>query len=487
MNQNENLAELPKGWAWTRLGEACQYLPTGIEEFEGKIEYYSTGSIQDGGYIPEGMYSFSERPSRANRMAKRGDLFQARMAGTNKALLIGKELENKLFSTGFIQLRPFSCCPRMSAYIYYYIQSPDFLRQRDVLATGSTQIALTDDRAQQIIFPLAPLPEQRRIVTKLEELFTKLEAGVSALKKMQAQLKRYRQSVLKTACEGKLVPTEAELARAEGRAFEPADVLLARILKERREKSKGGKYKEPAAPDISGLPVLPEGWCWANVGQITEMIGSGITPLGGNKNYLSEGVLFIRSQNVQMMSLDLSDVAYVSQELHEQMSRTHVYFDDVLLNITGASIGRVAWFNHPNLPANVNQHVCILRLVQKFPKWLTLFLASSFGQNQIMSKQSGATRQGLNYEQAKQLAIPLSPIAEQRRIVAEVERRLSVADGVERTVEQSLAQAQRLRQSILKKAFEGKLVPQDARDEPAEKLLERIKQEKAKRKSSRTK
>ena len=116
---------------------------------------------------------------------------------------------------------------------------------------------------EQIPIPLPPLPEQRRIVTKIEELFTRLDAGVSELKKTQAQLKRYRQSVLKAACEGKLVPTEAELAKAEGRAYEPADVLLARILKERREKWNGkGKYKEPAAPDTSGLQALPEGWGW---------------------------------------------------------------------------------------------------------------------------------------------------------------------------------------------------------------------------------
>ena len=116
--------------------------------------------------------------------------------------------------------------------------------------------------------PLPPLPEQRRIVAEIEKQFTRLDASVAALKRTQANLKRYRASVLKAACEGTLVPTEAELARAEGRDYEPADRLLDRILAERRARwesqdKRRGQYKEPAAPDTSDLPELPEGWVWA--------------------------------------------------------------------------------------------------------------------------------------------------------------------------------------------------------------------------------
>ena len=92
MTKSETLPSLPESWVWTKLVESCQYLPTGIENFKGQIEYYSTSSIQDGHYIPEGIFSFLERPSRANRMAQKGDIIQARMANTNKALLINEEL-----------------------------------------------------------------------------------------------------------------------------------------------------------------------------------------------------------------------------------------------------------------------------------------------------------------------------------------------------------------------------------------------------------
>ena len=123
--------------------------------------------------------------------------------------------------------------------------------------------------------PLAPLPEQRRIVAEIEKQFTRLDASVAALKRVQVNLKRYRASLLKAACEGKLVPTEAELAQSEGRDYEPADRLLERILSERRarwdsQEKRRGKYKEPVSLDISNLPELPEGWVWSTLAQIGE-------------------------------------------------------------------------------------------------------------------------------------------------------------------------------------------------------------------------
>ena len=122
--------------------------------------------------------------------------------------------------------------------------------------------------------PLPPFPEQRRIVAEIEKQFTRLDAAVAALRRTRANLKRYRASVLHAACSGELVPTEAELARAEGREYEPADVLLERILAERRarweaQEKRRGKYQEPAAPDTSDLPTLPEGWVWVTLGQIS--------------------------------------------------------------------------------------------------------------------------------------------------------------------------------------------------------------------------
>ena len=147
-------------------------------------------------------------------------------------------------------------------------------------STAIPGLSRPDYEAIQV--PLPPLAEQRRIVAEIEKQFTRLDASVAALRRTQANLKRYRASVLRAACSGELAPTEAELARAEGREYEPADVLLERILVERRahweaQEKRRGKYKEPSTPDTSDLPTLPEGWTWATVSQV----GSSSRPIAG--------------------------------------------------------------------------------------------------------------------------------------------------------------------------------------------------------------
>ena len=331
---------------------------------------------------------------------------------------------------------------------------------------------------EKSFIPIPPLPEQHRIVAKIEELFTRLDAGVESLKKIKAQLERYRQAVLKHAFEGKLT---AEWRQAHKHELEPASVLLERIKQERQEAAKG-KYRELPQLDTSDLPELPEGWVWTRIGEVESFIGSGITPRGGRNVYVSSGIPFIRSQNVYPNGLHLNDIVYITPEMNVKMQRTAVHSGDVLLNITGASIGRSTFVPNHIDTANVNQHVCIIRIEYgTLPTYMSSYLNSTSGQSQIWGTQGGVTRQGLNYQQVRLLRFPICSLPEQQQVVAEIERRFSVADEIEKTVDHSLKQAERLRQSILKRAFEGRLVPQDPNDEPAEKLLERIKAEKAKR------
>ena len=150
--------------------------------------------------------------------------------------------------------------------------------------------------------PLAPLAEQHRIMAEIETQFTRLDASVAALRRAQANLKRYRASVLKDACEGRLVPTEAELARSEGRDYESADVLLERILVERRsrwesQEKRRGKYKEPSAPDTSAMPELPEGWVWSSMGQWFDVY-VGATPRRTREDYWNGEIAWVSSGEV---------------------------------------------------------------------------------------------------------------------------------------------------------------------------------------------
>ena len=168
------------------------------------------------------------------------------------------------------------------------------------------------------------------------------------------------------------------------------------------------------------IPIHPD-WPMVELGEKLSFVSSGATPKGGRETYLAKGVMFIRSQNILCGSHDFSDAAFISEETHEEMSRSQVKYGDVFLNITGASIGRSASMDM-DIPANVNQHVAILRVGPELNRvFLSLFLNSDTGQNQILSFQAGGTREALNYTQIKQLKIPLPPLATQQAIVAEIE------------------------------------------------------------------
>ena len=333
---------------------------------------------------------------------------------------------------------------------------------------------------------MPPLPEQRRIVAEIEKQFTRLDASVAALKRVQANLKRYRASLLKAACEGKLVPTEAELALSEGRDYEPADQLLERILSERRarwesQEQRRGKYKEPVAPDTSDLPELPEGWVWSTLAQISHLKG-GVTKGQRPRDQVLREVPYLRVANVQRGFLDLSEVKCISVPV-ETIEKLRLMNGDVLFTEGGDrdKLGR-GWIWRNEVPDCIHQnHVFRSRLylneiVPEFVSWW----GNSFGQDFFNRYGKQTTNlASINLTLLSTFPVPLPPVAEQHRILAEVERRLSVAQKVEVSVEANLTRAERLRQSILKQAFSGKLVPQDPSDEPASALLERIRAERA--------
>ena len=370
-------------------------------------------------------------------------------------------------------------------YIAWFTQSEKYRTRVSTLSAGININNLKREHIEETPIPLPPLPEQRRIVAQIETQFTRLDASVAALRRAQANLKRYRASVLKAACGGSLVPTEAELARSEGRDYEPAAVLLERILAERRarwesQEKRRGTYKEPSAVDASALPELPEGWTWAMLSELSELKG-GVTKGQRYKNEQSlREVPYLRVANVQRGFLDLKRISKIetSQENIEQL---RLIPGDVLFTEGGDrdKLGR-GWVWKGEIGECIHQnHVFRARplpnsVIPEFVSWW----GNSFGQD-FFSRFGKQTTNlaSINLTVLSQFPIPMPPLAEQRRIVAEVERRLSVIQKMEDTVEASLARAERLRQSILKQAFSGKLVSQDPDDEPASVLLERIRAE----------
>ncbi len=384
-------------------------------------------------------------------------------------------------STEFHVLRPREGLSR--DFLNYFLLQDEFRKeaQRNMAGTAG-QLRVPASWLTEAPIPLAPLPEQRRIVAEIETQFTRLDTSVAALRRARANLKRYRASLLKAACEGRLVPTEAELARSEGRGYEPAAVLLERILAERRarwesQEKRRGKYKEPSAADASVLPGLPEGWVWATVEQVSSRIQYGTSNKADSD---ASGVPVLRMGNIQEGILDFSDLKYLPLQ-DTEVQKTLLADGDLLFNRTNSAelVGKSAVYGERHPQACFASYLIRVSFGENcLPDYVCTFINSQHGRtyiHQVGSQQVGQAN--VNGTKLAAMAVPVPPLAEQRRIVAEVERRMSVVQQTEATVEASLARAERLRQSILKQAFSGKLVPQDPDDEPASVLLERIRAE----------
>ncbi|MCZ2700348.1 restriction endonuclease subunit S [Bacteroides fragilis] len=224
-------------------------------------------------------------------------------------------------------------------------------------------------------------------------------------------------------------------------------------------------------PHYQNVPFeVPDNWVWTTVENICSKIGSGSTPKGSN--YTSDGIFFFRSQNVHNLGIVLDDIKYISEDVHKSMIGTEVCPNDLLLNITGGSLGRCAIV--PNIidRGNVSQHVCILRPISIKAEYLHTFILSSFFARTM--KITGSGREGLPKYNLEKMFLPLPPFAEQQRIVAEIKRWFAFVDQIEQSKANLQTAIKQAKSKILDLAIHGKLVPQDPNDEPAIELLKRI-------------
>jgi type I restriction enzyme, S subunit len=335
---------------------------------------------------------------------------------------------------------------------------PGYLLAINANTPSVTVKHLSSRTLAEIPLPQPPLEEQQRIVAEIEKQFTRLEAGVVSLKRVQAALKRYRAAVLKAACDGRLVAIEAELARKENRSYESADVLLQRILKERRDQQ-NGRPKPLTGPDREGIPSLPEGWAVASLDQLSSHITSGSRDWS---QYYNKGTgTFILAQNVRPMHLDLSEKQSVDAPKGDaETLRTRVQNHDLLVTIVGARTGDVCRVPRELREHYVCQSVAMLRPVAPAcARFMEIFLASPENGQRLWKRYLyGQGRPHLSFEQLRMTPIPLPPLAEQIRIVVELERRLSVIEELHSMVAADDQRAIGLRGSILQKAFSGNLI-----------------------------
>lgn len=361
---------------------------------------------------------------------------------------------------------------------------------------GTTVASVDTALLHAFLLPIAPLPEQHRIVEAIESYSTRLDDAVASLERVQRNLKRYRASVLKSAVEGRLVPTEAELARTEGRDYEPASVLLERILAERRLRwedaelakmeAKGkppkndkwkAKYTEPVDPDTSLLPDTPEGWCWVSVDQLlAQPLANGRSVKTAAKGFpvlrltsLREGIIALRERKIGAWTV-------------EDAERFLVQGGDFLVSRGNGSIRLVGLGglvrSDPDPVAYPDTMIRFRLCGGVEPRFFAQVWNSRTVRNQLEAKAK--TTAGIfkvNQGDLATCVVPLPPMEEQLRIQREIERLTSEGKAATEVSNRSVSRCARLRQAILKWAFEGKLVNQNASEEPATVLLERIKTE----------
>ena len=389
----------------------------------------------------------NEAPSRAKQRLKKGDvLVSMTRPNRNAVAIVPAELDGAIGSTGFHVLRARDGVdPR---WIFNAVQTKSFIASMEDLVQGALYPAVRPKDIQSYSIPVPPLDEQRIAVAEIEKQFSRLDEAVANLKRVKANLKRYKAAVLKAAVEGHLVPTEADLARNECHSFETGGELLRRVIDSRRKEWKG-KFKEPTAPDNAKLSYLPSGWALASVDQLAQ-VGTGATPNRGRADYFDNGTVpWVTSAVVNERYVDEASEFVTTKALAEtNLTLYPIGTLVVAMYGEGKTRGKCAELR---VSATTNQALAALQVDSRVCRYLRMFLEHNYEETRKVA--SGGVQPNLNLSLVRSIVVPLPPLVEQRRIVDEVERHLSLVRGVEAQVDANLKRAERMRQAVLQTAF----------------------------------
>lgn len=383
------LGDVPAHWEVKRLKFACSlYAQYGLNESaesyqnEG-IRFLRTSDIDDFGNLsPEGVY-LPEELTKGSELED-GDLLFSRSGTIGRSFLYSKNQHGRCSFAGYlVRFSPDKTLHQ--PFAFYFTKSTPYVEWLGQVAISATIGNVNGQKFASMPLPIPPLPEQRAIAAFLDRRTSHLDG---------------------------LIGRKEELLKllAEQRA-----ALITRAVTQGLD---AGVAKRDSG--VPWLGLVPAHWGVKRLKFVTTKIGSGKTPRGGSDVYVSEGVIFLRSQNIHFDGLELSDVAFIEPAVDEEMSSTRVKAGDVLLNITGASLGRVAMAGPDLGSANVNQHVCILRPDPREvdSTFLWKFLASPIGQSQIFQNEQGISRDALNFDQISNLILAVPPMPEQLAIAA---------------------------------------------------------------------
>jgi type I restriction enzyme S subunit len=358
---------------------------------------------------------------------------------------------------------------------------PGYLSAINAATSSVTVKHLSSRTISEIPIPLPPLPEQHRIVARIEEFFSRLDVGVQALRRARSQLQRYRQSVLTAAVTGRLT-AEWRAAHPE---VEPADELLDRIARKKEAASRGRKIRKDSINDEQSKIQckLPETWTWAKWGQIGISQNGRLFP---SKEYQSHGYKLLRPGNLHSSGKvvwTLENTRYLDESWAKNFPSFIVGPRELVMNLTAQSLkdeflGRICITGDSDC-CLLNQRIARLTPIEILPEYLLWMFKSQVFRKFVNSLNTGSLIQHMFTSQLDNFYLPLPPLQEQLHVVSEINLCFSKSDNADSTISKNLLIVESLRQSILQRAFQGNLVPQDPDDEPASMLLKRILEERA--------
>jgi type I restriction enzyme S subunit len=440
------------------LGELCKTTSGGTPSrskphyFEGTIPWVKSGELPDGIVIENSEYISDEAISNSSaKLLPAGTLLVALYGATvgKLGILSRPAATNQAVCAIF----PSEAIDTKFLFWYLLAKRPWLIGQ----AAGGAQPNISQGVVRSLMVPVMPLGAQHEIVAEIEKQFSRLDEAVANLQRVKANLKRYKASVLKDAVEGRLVPTEAELARREGRTFETGEQLLQRILEDRKASSKGKRVSVNLA-DLEGLAACPDGWIWTTSDAAIQSIDAGASfkceerpPVEGEIGVLKVSALtwgfYDESESKTCKDADRIEEKFLVRDGDFLFSRANT------IELVGASVivGKTKkrlMLSDKTLRFDICQQV--------LPEWLQICLRCKFGRDEIERLATGnqVSMRNIGQERIRQIRIPLPPLAEQARIVAEVDRHLCIAREVEAEVDANLQRAQALRQSVLARSFQ---------------------------------
>ena len=411
---------LPDGWNWMTIGDVADTTSGGTpsrkypEYFEGTIPWVKSGELGDGLVsVTEEKITKTAIKNSSAKIFPTGSVLVALYGATvgKVGILNIDAATNQAVCALFPKNNSF-----IAKYMFYWLMS----QRQDLInkSMGGAQPNISQGIVRSHPFPLAPLPEQERIVSRIEELFSDLDAGVAALERVRAGLKRYKASVLKSGCEGKLVNGNSGIGDGE----------------------------------------LPKGWQWVTVGDVSNFdVGYAFK----SAEFTDKGIKLLRGDNIEPGSLRWIDTRYWSDEKLEPYKNLLIDEGNIILAMDRPLISsglKIAQAKKSDLPCLLVQRMARFRPNSSISNdYLFITLQTQSFIAHLFKEQTGTQLPHISAKDIMSFEIPLPPLDEQRRIVAEVERRLSVVGEVESTVEAGLARSARLRQSVLRSAFEGRL------------------------------